>query len=773
MKKLLFLFLSMCLTCSLLAQGTITGIISDAETGEPLVGVNILLDRDISGTTTNNKGEFEFKNLEQGELKIIASYVGYGKIIKNVFVGKNNISLEIEMFRAVVEADEVVVTATRSEQTISNIPGRIELISPRRVKASSAQSIDELFKGTAGVNVDRTTGIFDRPVIAIRGITGAEQGRVLALIDGVPINKTDGGTINWNRININDIEKVEIYKGPGSSIYGNNAMGGVINMITKRKKNTGLSGNASFGYSDFKTHKESGYFSGLLDSGFYFNLSAANRKSDGYIETKEAWRDSTTVNAFMEELMLSGKVGMNLSENSFAEIEYNHYDDKRGRGIKIKAPEGAYSTHKTNFVKAKYKTNMVAFNIDINAYYQLENYLKIDERLKFDKKTKKDVYTRFDVDADRTDMGVLVNVNYPMGEHNITIGGEIKIGKIKGADVYKTSPDVVENKGDMNSGAFFIQDEWQFNEKLRIIAGLRFDQVLFTNGEFNVKAVGNESPVGFMKKFEGKLKEYDWKSVTPKFALQYKVNNHISMYTSYSQGFRAATLDDLTRSGFIRGSFKQANPELDPETVNNIELGMNFDFAKRLFILPSFYFMIGNNFLYYLDTGETIFGGKKKVLKKANITKVNIVGADLDVKFFISPKLSLFANYTFTKSEIKEFKNNTKLEGKELTYTPKHMSNMGFSWLNKYINWSVSVNYKSEQFTTDDNSEKTFDKDTKKEYGSLVESHVTVDLKLWKKLFKYVNLSLNVQNIFDNKFQKHYDRISLGRFITGKISLSF
>lgn len=766
MKKLLFLFLSVCVFGSLFAQGTVSGKIVDAETDAPLVGVNILLDRDIPGTTTNNKGEFQFANLEEGQLRIIASYVGYGKVIKNIYVRNGNVELEIEMFRAVVEADEVVVTATRSEQTISNIPGRIELISPRRVKASAAQSIDELFKGTAGVNVDRTTGVFDRPVIGIRGITGAEQGRVLALVDGVPINKTDGGTINWNRININDIEKVEIYKGPGSSIYGNNAMGGVVNMITKRKRTPGFSGNATFAYSDYNTHKESGYLSGFLgeETGLYFSLSATNRQSDGYIDTKEPWRDTTTVESFMEELTLSGKVGMLLSEDSFAELEYNHYDDKRGRGVKIIAEDGSYSTHKTDFIKGKYRSELFGFKVDLSAYYQMENYLRVSESI------KKGAYQRYDVDADRSDMGVLINANYPMGDHNITLGGEIKIGKIEGADVYKTSPDVVENKGDMNSGAFFIQDEWQFNEKVRIIAGFRIDQVLFTNGEFVLK-----NPTGvtsFMEKFEGKLEEYDWKSFTPKFAMQYKMTNSLSMYASYSQGFRAATLDDLTRSGFISGAFKEANPELDPETVNNIEFGMNMDFAKKLFILPSFYYMVGNDFLYYIETGESIFGGKKKVVKKDNITKVNIMGADLDIKWFISPKVSLFTNYTYTSSEIKEFKDNTDLEGKELTYTPEHMINFGFTYLNKYVNTSVSVHYKSEQFTTDDNAATVYDKDTDKEYSSLIESHATVDIKFWKKLYKHINLSVGIQNLFDNKFQKHYDRTSLGRFITGEISLS-
>lgn len=765
MKKLLFLFFVMCLCGTFFAQGIIEGKIFDAETGEPLVGVNILLDRDMPGTTTNNKGEFQFTNLEEGQIKIISSYVGYAKVIRTFYVRSSTINVEIEMFRAVVEADEVVVTATKSEQTISNIPGRIDLISPRRISGSTAQSVDELFKNTAGVNVDRTTGIFDRPVIGIRGITGAEQGRVLAMIDGVPINKTDGGTINWNRININEIEKVEIFKGPGSSIYGNNAMGGVVNMITKRKLTPGFSGNASFSYADFNTHKESAYLSGNLGDttgGMYFSASFTNRESDGYIDTKEPWRDSTTVKSFLEETSISGKVGFNFSRKSFFEIEYNHYDDKRGRGIKIKAPEGAYSTHKTDFIKGKYKAELFGFNIDLNAYYQLENYVKIDERL------KNDSYIRFDVDADRSDLGFIINANYPMGDHNITLGGEIKIGKIDGTDVYKTSPDRVENKGDMNSGAFFMQDEWQFNESLKIIAGFRIDQVLFTNGEFNL--VNPTSETIFLEEFEEKLAEHDWQSFTPKFAFQYKMAQNLSMYASYSQGFRAATLDDLTRSGRISGGFKKANPELDPETVNNVEFGINYDINKKLFILPSFYSMRGNDFLYYLDTGEKI--GSRSIFKKANITKVNIIGADLDIKYFVTPQLTLFANYTYTDSEIKEFTDNTDLEGKSLTYTPEHMANLGFTFLNDYVNTSVSLHYKDEQFTTNDNSRTVEDRDTKEFYSTLIESHATVDIKFWKKLYRHINLSVSIQNVFDNQFQKHYDRTSLGRFIVGEISLN-
>lgn len=90
--------------------------------------------------------------------------------------------------------------------------------------------------------------------VSIRGLAGDEQGRTLVLFDGIPINTSDEGSVNWNSIHIDNVQRIEVFKGPGSSLYGNSAMGGVINIISKRPVSP-FSLNASGSYGSLNTWK--------------------------------------------------------------------------------------------------------------------------------------------------------------------------------------------------------------------------------------------------------------------------------------------------------------------------------------------------------------------------------------------------------------------------------------------------------------------------------------------------------------------------------------
>lgn len=215
-------------------SGVVHGKIADKTSGNTLSGVNVRLLNTNKGASSDQDGNYKIE-LESGIQLIEFSYVGYENILRTINIkDRNSIELNIQMISTVLSIDELVVTASRIPEYMTEIPGRIEVVSLKDIKATSAKSVDELLTQTSGVIVDRSLGIFSKSVVGIRGIAGGEQGRILVLQNGVPINKTDGGSVNWNRINVNDIQKIEIFKGPGSSIYGSNAMGGVINILTKK-----------------------------------------------------------------------------------------------------------------------------------------------------------------------------------------------------------------------------------------------------------------------------------------------------------------------------------------------------------------------------------------------------------------------------------------------------------------------------------------------------------------------------------------------------------
>lgn len=766
-KSVLFVFLSFLIAVNLNAQIKISGIVRDAETGDALIGATVMIENTQSGTMTDGKGYYEIKNASGGQIVIKTSYVGYETKLSPANLNADA-KINLELYRKEIVTEQVVVTASRNQQTIGDIPGRISLLSNRIITSTPSQSIDDVFKQTSGIYVDRSSGLITSSVtVNVRGITSNEQGRVLALVDGQPVNKTDGGSVNWNRINSEDIERVEIFKGPGSSIYGTNAMGGVVNMISKKIQNPGYHAFAKTEYGTFNTFGQKVGVSGKLENegGLSFRLSGFNRNSDGYNSYREAFRDQFSIASSLKESGIDAKLGYDFNDKTNVQFNFNFYDDQRGSGTKVK--EENYMKMKNTYGALAFNTEFSGIKLNAGAFYQNENYLRVTEKYKTNTSGVLTSYDRYNVDAARKDFGANVSLSMSLFNTDFTAGVEAKKGSIDGSDIYQTSTDVITNRGDMLFLAAFAQDSYNITDELSVLAGLRVDFINFSNGEFVV--TNPTATSSYMNVVAGALKEQDWTKVTPKLTLQYKIADNAKAYAAYSQGFRAASLDDLTRSGLIKLGFKLANPDLKPEQIDNYEIGLNYDINKQLFIMPSFYYMEGSDFMYYIKTGATIsMGGSKKkdIIIKDNITKVRFFGADIDVKYFLSANLYANANYTYTKTKILNFTGSAALEGKELTYTPEHLANFGITYLNSLVNGSLQIHYQGKQFTQDDNS--TIDTSGN---SMMIDGNATVDVKLWKKIFNMVNIGVNVQNIFDVQTLTTYDRISFGRMVSAELSI--
>jgi iron complex outermembrane receptor protein len=188
--------------------------------------------------------------------------------------------------------NEVVISATKTQNFARDIPTRVNVLSLYKIKSLPVQFTDEYLQYLPSVNVSRPFGIFSsKSTVTMRGLDGKEQGRVLVLLDGVPVNKADGGSVNWNLINTGDIARIEVVKGPGSSIYGGNAMGGAVNIIT-RKPQKKISGMVGLQYGTYNTMGArlalSGRLNDSISKGFYWGLSGRYLQSDGYITQSEA-----------------------------------------------------------------------------------------------------------------------------------------------------------------------------------------------------------------------------------------------------------------------------------------------------------------------------------------------------------------------------------------------------------------------------------------------------------------------------------------------------
>ena len=195
-------------------EGTVQGRVLDAESGEPMVAVNISADR-RTGTISGEAGEFSL-SLSPGTHLMEFFYVGYEVAKRNIRLsGGETLVLEIRMRTTSKMLDEVVVSAGKYEQKLSDVTVSMELIKPYQLSNQNITSLDMILERTSGVSI-----LDGQP--SIRGGSGFSYGvgsRVLMLVDDLPMISGDAGDIKWNYMPVENLHQVEVIKGASSVLH--------------------------------------------------------------------------------------------------------------------------------------------------------------------------------------------------------------------------------------------------------------------------------------------------------------------------------------------------------------------------------------------------------------------------------------------------------------------------------------------------------------------------------------------------------------------------
>lgn len=228
-------------------DGSVTGSVTDAQTGDPLVGVNIVISQTGAGTATDTNGEFEIENLAEGEYELVARYIGYNTLRETITVTDNEQTvLNLEMSVSMSKLNEVVITAlgiTRDERSVGY---SAQEVGGDDLRLSKEQNVIGSLSGKiAGVQISGSSGasLGGTQTIKIRGINSLSgEGQPLFVVDGTPISNgnfagsagTDYGNLAQD-INPDDIESINVLKGPAASaLYGIRGQYGVVMITTKK-----------------------------------------------------------------------------------------------------------------------------------------------------------------------------------------------------------------------------------------------------------------------------------------------------------------------------------------------------------------------------------------------------------------------------------------------------------------------------------------------------------------------------------------------------------
>jgi len=276
-------------------KGLLKGQVIDSKTKEPLPGVNIIFKGTTLGTITDTEGNFSLGNIPIGSYSILVSMMGYKPgIFENTRIRvQQTTELNVELEQTFLQAPDVIVTASKSIQRVQDSPVSVAVISDLEIKQKNSVTIQDALRFSPGLYMTDDQ-------LNIRGSTGYNKGagsRVLVLLDGVPAIAGDTGGINWDALSPTEIARIEVVKGAGSALYGSNALGGVVNLITRDPSPTPVTrSRISWGYYDDPFYSSWKFTNRLLQ----FNamdvshsrkvgklgmlLSVGRKTSTGYVE---------------------------------------------------------------------------------------------------------------------------------------------------------------------------------------------------------------------------------------------------------------------------------------------------------------------------------------------------------------------------------------------------------------------------------------------------------------------------------------------------------
>jgi vitamin B12 transporter len=611
----------------------------------------------------------------------------------------------------VIALEEVVVTATRTEATLEQIGGSsVTVITAEDIEAKGQITVEEVLKGTPGIDVAATGGLGATTSVFLRG---ADSKNTLILVDGIMFNdpaSTNRGADLAN-LTVDNIERIEIVRGPLSVLYGSNATAGVINIITKKGKgkpsvHAGLEGGS------YNTWKYYGGASGALDK-FNFSVAASRVDTDGFSVANDdndriPHAGNTSEDDGWENTTVSAKLGVDITpdfdinaivRNLNSEVELDDWDFSGGYSgdrfdpvTSLPDPTGKKerkTTSDQSFGKINVHNHFFDRFFESNLYYQVSNQKRED----FDN----DGTRSYDHDGETWELGWQGGLNFD--DVNILSFGATHFNETMDSD----SSNIHDKDADTRS--LWAHDQLFLGDSLVLVGGLRHDD---------------------HDRFGGKT--------TYRFAPAYTITETQTTFkASYGTGFRAPSLFELYSA--------YGSETLKPEESEGWDVGFEQGLMDKKIRFGLTYFSTTYTDLIDYDMATW------KYTQLPGETKTK--GIEASVGWTPVSDLDLLLNYTYNDTE--------DPEGERLVRRP-----LNKIYLNARYRPIVKVLLNIDLYWFDDRKaiEAAGDKDGNPVYK--LDSYTLVNLSASYDITHYIQVYARIDNLFDEEYEEAWSYATPG-----------
>ena len=624
---------------------------------------------------------------------------------------------------------EVIVTATRSERSLQDVPVSASVVTGAEIAQTPAKSLDDILRRVPSLDVPIAASYQTHPTslnVSMRGLGGI---RALVLLDGVPLNDPFFGYVQWNRVPLETIDRVEIVRGGGATLWGNYAMGGVVNILTKTPDHDQAilqAGGGSYG-----TYRGDAYAGLVVSDALKLGLEGAISHTDGFNTTPEALRGAVNVpTAFTaHNAAVTGQFSPTAGLTGHFRIGYHDNHQTLNSVLAInKQRTWTYSADATQTLGEFGAVTLTAFHDE--SRFRTDN---TDTPSSAQPGQAEFVQNLHITPVHDTGASLVWTKTLPSGWlRSVTLGGDYH--GIQGRDV----ADIFGESGqqlrtDVGSGqqrflGAFGQVSLKPIETLEVLASLRYQN--FKNYD-----AFDGSPGGL-----GHVPDQSTSSVDPRVSVRWSVTPEVALRAAAYKAFRAPTLDNLYRAFATPSGIFFGNPALKPETLKGGEAGFDVNHGGLRLQVTAFTNTIRDLITFAPLADNQLPPGFFFGARNINAGRARARGVEAEADWTFSPAWSATLGYTYADSTITQSAFDPASVGKQQGGIPRHRVNASLTYA-AAAGWRITpqVRWLSKSWGDNDNT-------------LPVDEHVVVDLAASYPVTRKLEAFVQVENLFDRRY---------------------
>ncbi|MCS5637328.1 MAG: TonB-dependent receptor [Myxococcota bacterium] len=620
-------------------------------------------------------------------------------------------------------AEEIIVTATRNQRPLSQVPMSVSVLGRDEILETPAQAVDDLLRTVPGVNLPAGSSLVTHPTSQAASIRGLGRNRALVLLDGVPLNDGFGGWVNWTKIPYRNIERIEVVRGGNSSLYGTYAMGGVINVLTRPAAGRQIELEGSYGTQE--TGQAHAYASETLGD-TAFSISYDYYDSDGYEVIAEDERGPIDTNAYSKHSNLQFEINHGFASGSSAWLRTNLFRDQRNVGTPLskdsreawdlamgaKASAGDWGDLKFSFF-----TSLQDFdnaNVAVAPDRASETLALTQDIPAFDIGASAQWSRAFSWLDSSASAGM--DFRHTEGENRETI------------DLPILGLDSSTTKGRQNALGVYAEMSFYPLPRLEALASIRLD---YWENYAASRQVAGQPTTGFADRSEVE--------VSPRLSLGYAMDGPWSLRGGVYRAFRAPTLNELYRGFYAEGMRFLPNAALEPELLRiGGEIGVDFEADRMRASLTGFWNELDDTVAFVF---HFVPSPGASFLQRENLVATRSRGFEYEMQFDLPGGWALSPSYVFTDSTITKFPDRPERVGNWLQDIPRHEVSVILTYKNpELLNFMARGRYLGKRYANDANTQE-------------LESFGVLDLSASRELGENYEVFLMVENVLDEEYE--------------------